>query len=64
MASKCDELRMLQIVGKGVADESIYSEWSRSANYEGREASYIQQCDLITWRSEFRARRGNGEELY
>src|SRR5215469_2911615 len=64
IVSKCDELRMPQVVGKGVPDEAIYGESSRSAHYEGREAGDIQQVDLITRRSEFRACRGHGDELY
>jgi hypothetical protein len=36
----------------GVADESIYGEWSRAAENEGCEAGDIQQIDLITRRSD------------
>src|SRR5258708_15567704 len=55
---------MSQTIGNGVADESIYGEWSRAAHNERREAGDIQQVDLITRRSELRAGRRHPDELY
>jgi hypothetical protein len=63
IVAKCDDLRMRQLLGDGVADESIYGEWSGAAHHEGREAGYIQQIDLITWWPKLRTSRGYGEEL-
>jgi hypothetical protein len=58
------ELQMLQAVGNGVADETIYGEWSGASQNQGREASDVQQVDLVTHRSELRARRRHGKKLY
>src|SRR5215469_15006084 len=48
---------------KALTDETINREWAGSANNEGCEAGDIEQVDLITYRSEFRARRRHREEL-
>src|SRR5215469_12187266 len=48
---------------EALADETIKREWAGPANNEGCEAGYIEQVDLITYRSEFRARRRHREEL-
>jgi hypothetical protein len=56
--------RKLRMPEAGVADESIYGEWSRAAENEGCEAGDIQQIDLITRRSELRARRRHAYQLY
>src|SRR5215467_10070891 len=48
---------------EALADETINREWAGPANNEGCEAGDIEQVDLITYRSEFRARRRHREEL-
>lgn len=40
---------------EAVADESMDGEWPGAADYEGCEASAIEQDDLVTHRSELRA---------
>jgi hypothetical protein len=45
--SKRREVRTLQMVGNGVADESIYGEWSGANHNESCEASEIKQFDLV-----------------
>ena len=47
---------------EGLADEPIDREWARTADDEGCEAGDIEQDNLITHRSELRARRGHGED--
>jgi hypothetical protein len=41
IVSRHGELRMSQTIRNGVADESIYGEWSRATNNERREAGDI-----------------------
>src|SRR5215469_779446 len=48
---------------EALADETINREWAGPANNERCEAGDIEQVDLITYRSEFRARRRHREEL-
>src|SRR5262249_17343655 len=48
---------------EALTDETINREWAGPANNEGCEAGDIDQVDLITYRSEFRARRRHREEL-
>src|SRR5215470_2255419 len=48
---------------EALADETINREWAGPANNEGCEAGDIEQVDLITYRSELRARRRHREEL-
>jgi len=39
---------MPEVLGKGVADESIYGEWSRATHHASGEAGYIQPVDLVS----------------
>ena len=39
---------MPEVLGKGVADESIYGEWSGATHHASGEAGYIQPVDLVS----------------
>ena len=62
--AKHHNLRMPEAARNGIADESIYGEWSGAAHHQGGEAGYIEQVYLITWWPKLRASRGYGEKLY